>query len=235
MKKILLLPSISLCFIFLNSIVLSCAFATVDLKDLTIHEKSEKFEYHQFCKSLRKWSEFQTKAGFAVDRINKQIRKDLTVGKKLKVTDCPPISDDKNMQEDYLYQNEAEPTGRLGRLLGILESVYFPGGTGRISNEFKTFDLKTGSVFNLKSCLQNGALEKIKDEYCKAIKMNAIKLDFDQEMLKLECSAPEYQLVIENGGINIATWVGKGRRTNLEEPLIQQSKINNYFKESCLP
>ena len=205
------------------------------LKDLSYQKKSKEQKINEFCSSKRTWVEFESKATYAVDIINKTIRKNITVDKELKASDCPQISEEKNLQENYSYFNDATPTGRLGGLLGVRELVYFPGGSGRVVVNFKSFDLKTGKVFNVNSCLKKGALEQIISKYCKILTENKAKLQINPDELKSECLAPQFEFVIENEGLNIATWTAKARTKILEEALISNSELNLYFKESCLP
>jgi hypothetical protein len=115
------------------------------------------------CKATRRWVSLAAGEGSAATRkINTWIEKQVTVGKKLKASDCPPAGD----TESYEYENQATLTGSVGNLVGISIYVYFPGGSGRVARDCVVFRLDTGERFSLKQFLKPSGKKLLAQYFC---------------------------------------------------------------------
>ncbi len=113
----------------------------------------------------------------------------MTVGKKLKPKDFPDKAATHAAQEIYDYVNISEPTGRMGRLVGVSLVVGFPGGSGRIWNDFRMFDLKNGHQINFQNCLLDKSQSEISTLFCEYAKKH-VKTSFDpsRKVVSINCA-----------------------------------------------
>jgi len=146
------------------------------------------------CRAQRNWVEVEgIPEPEAQKLINGQIRKKITVGRKLKEEDCAGSEE----EESYTYVNRVEVTGVWRRYLGTSTTVCFPGGTGRCVESCEIYDLATGKRDDLKKYVDPAArarLETLLNQQAKAD-------DFPEGYLPLKLK--ETAMCLRNDGIRI--------------------------------
>lgn len=121
--------------------------------------KSDKSIFSANCKAERYWPVITGLKDKKIEsKLNSEFLKILSVGKKIKPDDCPG----KSSNEDYTYINNTFIGAQRGTFLGIEFRIYFPGGSGRIFNDCRIYDLKTGNVYRPETHRLPGASEYVR-------------------------------------------------------------------------
>jgi hypothetical protein len=181
--------------------------------------KQETQKLTPACDAQRTWVEVEglpdAEAG---KRINRQIRKKITVGRKLKEEDCGGSEE----EGGYTYLNRVEVTGVWRRFLGTNTTVCFPGGTGRCVESCEIYDLKTGKRDDLKQHVDPAARAKL----AALLNRQAKADDFPAGYLPIDLK--ETAMCLEKDGIRIAFTNDSGGATTAIT--VARTQLARYFR-----
>jgi hypothetical protein len=182
-------------------------------------KKQEVQKLTPTCSAQRTWVEVEgTAAADAAKRINQQIRRKITVGRKLKEADCAGSEE----EEDYSYVNAVSVSGLWHRFLGTTTLVCFPGGSGRCSETCEVYDLQTGKRDNLKKYINPAGRAQLEQQ----VNQQAEADGFPGGYLPLELK--ESTMCLASDGITIRNLNDSGRFGT--EFKVTLSQIATYFR-----
>jgi len=178
--------------------------------------KKETQRFNRNCRAERVWVEVEgTPNPEAENSINTQIRKKITVGHKLKKSDC-------DEEEHYTYLNRVEMTGVWRRFLGVQTTVCFPGGTGRCVESCDIFDLQTGKRGDLKQHLAPAGRASLE----KQLNDQAQSDDFPSGYLPLKLQ--EAVMCLSKNGITVRFINDSG--SDSTETLVSLAQLPQFFR-----
>jgi hypothetical protein len=216
----------------LSVLFLLFTFETADAEGVTLKAggkvvvKVENQRFNVNCDAERKYVQVEgLKNKSAEKKINARIKKEMTVGKKLKPSDCPTEGKD---EEHLTYSNLAVTTGERNGKLGIYFGVRFPGGSGRYAIWCRAYDLQTGEETDLEKCLYSNAklAQLIDNKMCDREK---------QETGKEDCRLVDYDKYIyclDNKGVSVKALASGGKMIS-GEALLEEKDLKSLFKPSC--
>jgi hypothetical protein len=181
--------------------------------------KSESQKVSEICDAERSWVEIEgIPQATAASKINNLIRRKISVGRKLKASDCPNPEDG----ETYRYFNRVEVSGVWRRYLGTITTICFPGGTGRCVVSCELFDLQTGQRGDLKKYInpaERADLGKLLNKQAEADEFPAGYLPIDPK---------EAAVCLEKDGIRVRFTNDSGSATT--SIAIGIPEISRYFR-----
>lgn len=208
--------------VVLLTIALTCGLAT---SATLLENKTEKDRLRPNCEAIREYVEIRDAApGSAADQINSRIRRELTVGKKLRQEDCPEA----DSSEYFQYHNWAKVTSQRDGRLGIDYRVQFPGGTTRVKRWCDTYDLKTGHEIRLNRCLKSEAVDRIRQRACHEAKQNK---DY-------YCGGAVTAMAYcwDNAGVRVLMPLrGDWRNLDVAEVLLPAAELKSLTLPDCAP
>lgn len=116
--------------------------------DGALAKKNDVQSFGTFCTAKREWIEIEGSKNIATQKkINSSIRREITVGKKLKATDCAGSS----ATETIAFNNRTTATASRAGALGVETFIHF-SGSGRSGTHLKScavYSLTDGGRFDL--------------------------------------------------------------------------------------
>lgn len=224
MKKYLLLQ--------LSALLIPSSYAfAADPKEFTLKPAgkivilNEKETYSKNCRSTRSWPEISgLKSRTVQDKLNQKFKRILSVGRKLKASDClPPDSN-----EDYTYSNEALIGAQKGDYIGVNFYIVFPGGSTRALRDCRVFDLTSGNEIHLKKFLNANAFKNGQQILKEGLPDQRISEEFEPEGLNTNLEQKFSSLCLEKDGLRLyknfdAKWGGV---------LLKEADRDKIFKPS---
>jgi hypothetical protein len=171
------------------------------------------------CRAQRTWVEVEgLPEAEAAKHINGQIRKKITVGRKLKEEDCAGSEE----EGGYTYVNRVEVTGVWRHYLGASTTVCFPGGTGRCVETCEVYDLKTGKRDDLKKYVDPAARAKLAELLNVQAKADALPEGY------LPLNLKEAAICLRKDGIRIEFSNDSGSAST--QITVARAEISRYFR-----
>ncbi len=182
------------------------------------------------CKATRRWVTLATEPSLAATRkINQWIEKQVTVGKKLKASDCP----DASSSEIYEYSNELAVSGSVGGLAGLSLVVYFPGGSGRVARKCVVVGYGTGNRFSLNRYLTSAGRALLAKTFCQG----ALKASDSGADPKYFCSSAQKDSAVGDGlfclkdeGIEVSVPHNGNFAMMAQSQLVAWTEVQKYFR-----
>lgn len=126
----------------------------------TLNARNEEQVFAENCKAIRVWPEISGLASKEIEKkLNDKFRKIISVGRKLKADDCPGEKVEGIADEYYIYRNTYSIGAQKSDYLGIEFTIIFPGGSGRVINDCRIFNLKDASEVRLDKYLSKDSLK----------------------------------------------------------------------------
>jgi hypothetical protein len=181
-----------------------------------------KFENQVLSKACRAKREWVEVVGIpeptAARLINAHIRKEITVGRKLRDANCPGPEDD----ETYEYMNSVEVSGVWHRFLGTQTNICFPGGTGRCVLSCEVFDLQTGHRDDLNRHVESSARRALDALLNKQAETDKFPIGY------LPLKSKEAAICLDSKGIRVVYVNDSGSATT--SVTIDPAQISKYFR-----
>ncbi len=183
---------------------------------VVVYPKTEFQRFNSVCSARRTWIEFGQLADQKVaDKINRRIRKTITVGKLLTPQDCVEPEDN----EEYEYMNETRLSGSWGNFVGLHTSVIFPGGSGRVASLCAVVDLQSGRQYELAVLLKDAEMERLRERW----RQQARKDDVSED------SFADLTYCLDNQGIKLVLYPDSATSAVSSEMLIPYAEVSTFF------
>jgi hypothetical protein len=144
-------------------ILLTISSSLSSAAPVAVEMRTEKQQLRLNCTAVREYVQLtDAPPNSALAAINAQIRREMTVGKKLGEEDCPSSGS----SDSFEYHNRAVVSGQRQGLLGIEYTIFFPSGSGKFVRHCSTFQLSNGHMLRLRHCLKAAGLEEMQKAVC---------------------------------------------------------------------
>jgi hypothetical protein len=151
----------------------------------SLYTRKEEQVFAKNCKAIRMWPEISGLASKEIEKkLNDKFRKIISVGRKLKAVDCPGEKVEGIADENYLYKNTYFIGAQKGDYLGIEFTIFFPGGSGRVVNDCRIFNLKDASEVRLDKYLAKDSLKFAHKIFKERFKDREIDIKYEPEGFK---------------------------------------------------